>query len=66
MASIGLFLAGGYCVPRKVAGADQGLEIFGAYAGMMMNGIGALIAIIGGILFIWSMAHALLKKVSAP
>jgi cytochrome c oxidase subunit 1 len=66
MASIGLFLAGGYGVPRKVAGADQGLEIFGAYAGMMMNGIGALIAIIGGILFIWSMAHALLKTVSAP
>ena len=66
MASIGLFLAGGYGVPRKVAGADQGLEIFGAYAGMTMNGIGALIAIIGGILFIWSMAHALLKTVSAP
>ena len=62
IASIGLFLAGGYGVPRKVAGADQGLDVFGAYAGMMMNGVGAFVAIIGGILFIWSIAHALLKK----
>jgi cytochrome c oxidase subunit 1 len=62
LASIGLFMAGGYGVPRKVAGADQGLEAIGAYAGMFMNGIGALIAIIGGVLFIWSMATALFQK----
>jgi hypothetical protein len=65
LASIGLFLAGGYGVPRKVAGADQELELFGAYAGMAMNGVGAIIAIVGGVLFIWSMARALLKKSSA-
>ena len=62
LAAVGLFLAGGYGAPRKVAGASQGLDAIGAYAGMMMNGIGALIAIIGGILFIWSMARALLRK----
>ncbi|MGA0393474.1 MAG: hypothetical protein ACO3MW_05355 [Rhodospirillales bacterium] len=62
LASIGLFMAGGYGVPRKVAGADQGLDAIGAYAGMFMNGIGALIAIIGGVLFIWSMAIALFQK----
>ena len=62
LAAIGLFLAGGYGAPRKVAGADQGLDAIGGYAGMMMNGVGALIAIIGGILFIWSMARALLKQ----
>ncbi len=62
LAAVGLFWAGGYGAPRKVAGADQGLDAIGGYAGMMMNGVGALIAITGGILFIWTVASALLKK----
>ncbi|MEQ8192860.1 MAG: cbb3-type cytochrome c oxidase subunit I [Rhodospirillales bacterium] len=61
-AAIGLFWAGGYGAPRKVAGADQGLSAIGGYIGMFMNGIGALIAIIGGVMFIWTIARALLKK----
>ncbi len=60
MACIGLFLAGGFGAPRKTAGAAQGLEDTGAVIGMAMNGIGALIAIIGGIMFIWIAAAALL------
>ncbi len=62
MAAIGLFLAGGYGAPRKTAGAAQGLEGFGQVAGLALNGIGAAIAVIGGILFIWTASKALLGK----
>jgi hypothetical protein len=59
VACLGLFLAGGYGAPRKVAGAAQGLEAAGAIVGMTMNGIGALVAVIGGVMFIWIAARAL-------
>ena len=62
VASIGLFLAGGYGAPRKTAGAAQGLEAMGAIGGMYLNGIGALIAVIGGIMFIWIAAAAMLSR----
>ncbi|OHC73785.1 MAG: hypothetical protein A3G18_05265 [Rhodospirillales bacterium RIFCSPLOWO2_12_FULL_58_28] len=61
-ACIGLFLAGGYGAPRKTAGAAQGLEAFWAVVGMYMNGVGALVAVIGGVMFIWTVAAALLRK----
>ncbi|MBL6931354.1 MAG: cbb3-type cytochrome c oxidase subunit I [Rhodospirillales bacterium] len=61
-ACIGLFLAGGYGTPRKTAGDSQGLDEIGAKIGMYMNGIGALIAIIGGIMFIWMVSKALIKE----
>ncbi len=60
-ACIGLFLAGGFGAPRKTAGDAQGLEGIGAIAGMTLNGVGALFAVIGGILFIWLVAKALLR-----
>ncbi len=59
VACLGLFLAGGYGAPRKVAGAEQGLEAIGAITGMVMNGVGALVAVIGGVLFIWIAVRAL-------
>lgn len=62
VASIGLFMAGGYGAPRKTAGDAQGLEAMGALAGMYLNGIGALIAVIGGIMFIWITARLLLRR----
>ncbi len=62
VASVGLFLAGGYGAPRKTAGAEQGLEEIGAIAGLYMNGVGAVIAIIGGVMFIWICARALLQR----
>ena len=65
VACLGLFLAGGYGAPRKVAGDAQGLEAFGAIAGMAMNGFGALIAVIGGVLFIWIAARALFSRGTA-
>ncbi|MGF1640629.1 MAG: cbb3-type cytochrome c oxidase subunit I [Rhodospirillales bacterium] len=64
-ACIGLFLAGGYGAPRKTAGADQSLEAMGAIVGMALNGIGALFAGVGGILFIWIVATALLRPARA-
>ena len=60
VAALGLFWAGGYGAPRKTAGAEQGLEGIGAIAGMALNGVGALVAVIGGVLFIWTVARALL------
>jgi len=64
-ACIGLFLAGGFGAPRKTAGGAQGLEDIGAIAGMAMNGAGALVAVIGGVLFIWTAAAALLRRPGA-
>jgi len=48
----GLVWSGGYGVQRKVAGADQVLRSGGEIAGMALMGLGGLIAIIGGLLFI--------------
>jgi len=62
LACVGLFWAGGYGAPRKTAGAAQGLEEIGAMIGMYLNGIGALIAVVGGIMFIATVASALLRK----
>lgn len=61
-ACLGLFLAGGFGAPRKTAGTAQGLEGIEAMIGMAMNGIGALVAVIGGVLFIWTVAAALLRR----
>ena len=49
---IGLVWSGGYGVQRKVAGADQVLRSTGEVVGMGMMGLGGLIAIIGGLLFV--------------
>jgi len=51
--SLGLFMAGGYGAPRKTAGEAQGMEAIGAQTGLYVMGIGAVIAVIGGIMFIW-------------
>ncbi len=66
MAVIGLFLAGSFGTPRKTAGAAQGLEEAGAKIGMYLNGIGALIAVIGGVMFIYMVAAALIRKPPSP
>ena len=48
----GLAWSGGYGVQRKTAGAAQGLENLPEIAGMALMGMGGLVAIIGGILFL--------------
>ncbi|MGI9263043.1 MAG: cbb3-type cytochrome c oxidase subunit I, partial [Woeseiaceae bacterium] len=49
---IGLAWSGGYGVQRKTAGAAQGLEGIGQVAGMGLMGLGGLISVIGGLLFL--------------
>jgi heme/copper-type cytochrome/quinol oxidase subunit 1 len=49
---IGLGWSGGYGVQRKTAGAAQGLEGLGQVAGMGLMGLGGLISVIGGLLFL--------------
>ena len=49
---IGLAWSGGYGVQRKTAGAAQGLEGLSQIAGMGLMGLGGLISIIGGLLFL--------------
>lgn len=48
----GLAWSGGYGVQRKTAGAEQGLEQFEQIAGMGLMGLGGLISIIGGVIFL--------------
>lgn len=59
IACLGLFIAGGHGAPRKVAGAAQGLDGLVPVIGLGMNGLGGLIAVIGGIVFIVLIVRAL-------
>lgn len=49
---VGLVWSGGYGVQRKVAGAEQVLRSGAEIAGMGLMGLGGLIAVIGGLLFV--------------
>jgi len=49
---VGLVWSGGYGVQRKVAGSEQVLRSSGEIAGMGLMGLGGLVAIVGGLLFI--------------
>ncbi len=49
---IGLQWSGGHGVQRQVAGAAQGLHGFAQTAGMGLMGLGGLIAVVGGIMFL--------------
>ena len=54
----GLVWSGGYGVQRKVGGADQVLTGVQQVAGMGLMGLGGLIAIAGGVLFLVVVARA--------
>ena len=49
---VGLVWSGGYGVQRKVAGGEQVLRSAGEIAGMGLMGLGGLVAIVGGLLFV--------------
>ena len=49
---VGLVWSGGYGVQRKVAGAEQVLRSSGEIAGMGLMGLGGMVAIVGGLLFV--------------
>jgi cytochrome c oxidase subunit I len=55
----GLVWSGGYGVQRKVAGAEQVLRSSGEVAGMALMGLGGLVAIVGGLLFVVVVAAAM-------
>lgn len=57
---LGLAISGGYGnIQRKTAGGAQGLENLPEILGMGMMGLGGLIAIIGGLMFVIVMIKAL-------
>lgn len=49
---VGLAWTGGYGVQRKTAGLAQGVDRLGEVAGMGLMGLGGLISVIGGLLFL--------------
>jgi hypothetical protein len=62
VACIGLFVAGGHGAPRKVAGAEQGLDGLIPVIGLGLNGAGGLVAVIGGVIFVVLVARALARR----
>jgi heme/copper-type cytochrome/quinol oxidase subunit 1 len=59
---IGLVWSGGYGVQRKVAGAEQVLRSGAEVAGMGLMGLGGLLAIVGGLLFVVVVLQALRRR----
>ena len=57
----GLVWSGGYGVQRKVAGSEQVLRTTQEIAGMGLMGVGGLIAVVGGILFVFVVLQALAR-----
>ena len=62
----GLVWSGGYGVQRKVAGADQVLEGTTQIAAMGLMGIGGLLAIAGGFLFIVVVLQSVARRGAKP
>jgi hypothetical protein len=59
---LGLAWSGGYGVQRKVAGADQMLVSLPQKLGMGLMGLGGLIAVIGGVMFVVVCLRAMLNR----
>ena len=57
----GLVWSGGYGVQRKVAGSEQVLRTTQEIAGMGLMGLGGLIAVVGGILFVLVVLRSLAR-----
>ncbi len=60
--AMGLFLAGSHGVARKTYGAEQNLNNIGKLIGMSIMGVGGIVAIAGGIAFVWNALLTLLGK----
>lgn len=63
---VGLVWSGGYGVQRKVAGTEQVLRSTAEIAGMGLMGLGGLIAIIGGLIFVLIVFNAVRGPRSGP
>lgn len=57
--SLGLYGAGTMGVARKTAGAEQGLDSAVKVASMGVMGLGGLIAVVGGVMFVWMASRRL-------
>ncbi|MCU7808609.1 MAG: cbb3-type cytochrome c oxidase subunit I, partial [Candidatus Thiodiazotropha sp. (ex Semelilucina semeliformis)] len=53
-----LAVSGAMGIQRKTAGAAQGLDSISAKVTMGVMGLGGLLAVVGGILFVWIMLQA--------
>jgi cytochrome c oxidase subunit 1 len=58
----GLAWSGGYGVQRKTTGVEQGLDQFGQIAGIRLMGLGGLVSIIGGVMFLYLVYLAMRPK----
>jgi heme/copper-type cytochrome/quinol oxidase subunit 1 len=58
----GLAVSGAMGIQRKTAGAAQGLDTLGAKAAMGVMGLGGLLAVIGGILFVVAVIVAVRRR----
>jgi cytochrome c oxidase subunit I len=58
----GLAFSGGHGVQRKTAGAEQGLESLAQILGMSVMGLGGLIAISGGIIYLVAVSGTLRRS----
>ncbi len=63
--SVGLFIAGGYGAPRKVPDTAPGMDEIVNWSGHVGIGIGGVIAVIGGVMFIWIAGRCLLTRTDA-
>ena len=59
---LGLVISGGYGVQRKVAGGEQVLKSAQEVFGMGLMGVGGLVAVAGGVLFLIVVFRALLER----
>lgn len=59
---IGMFWAGAHGVPRKTYGTAQNLDSVAKTVGMALQGIGGLIAVIGGATFVLNVLASLLGR----
>lgn len=59
----GLAVSGAMGIQRKTAGAAQMLDSLSAKLAMGVMGLGGLLAVVGGILFVWIMLRAFLRPV---
>jgi hypothetical protein len=58
----GLAFSGGHGVQRKTAGAEQGLDGLAQLLGMSVMGLGGLIAISGGVIYLIAVSGTLLRS----
>lgn len=62
----GLAVSGAMGIERKTAGAAQGLEGWATKAAMGVMGLGGLLAVIGGILFVVVVLRAFMRRRASP